>query len=454
MAKKTRKLKPKSAKVDLPKMSLDELMQIIKETPTRQGLTRKQGAVDAVKRHLKTFALHFEKVDDILNMLNDYEGIDKFAKSKDWSVNTLKSYYTSLQLGADVMQTKYPSLKEAYDEYTKVAIQNANISNEAIKENIIPEKFGDKLPKWTDITDLSSKFTTPATRDGVDRLIVAFYTLIPPRRLEYFTLFYLDKKPTKEPRVKPTGDEGVKDSDGIPWNYIFPDGDRYKMVLGDYKTDGKYGVYETTLPDDLCNIIKGYIKKQNIKNNDYLLVNSLKEPFGKTASMKVKSAFGKKYTEFMITINNIRHIFETSLHNLEFKVDDKFYNEMTTKEKEDLSVAVGHSIMKSEAYRQITPSSKAKNKRRKVVMEETPTQDKAETSREAEERGEFEDSDETDTPLPESQETIPETEVVEQVPQSDTLEDDKRKLIQTMTVYYELKIQKLKKKIEMLDKLI
>jgi hypothetical protein len=88
-------------------------------------------------------------------------------------------------------------------------------------------------------------------------------------------MVYLDKKLDKEPVVKPNNlkKSQHKDDEGNPWNYIYPDGDAFHMVLGDYKTIKTYGLYQIALPADLSKVIKGYMKKNNVKHGEYLIRN-------------------------------------------------------------------------------------------------------------------------------------------------------------------------------------
>lgn len=422
------------------KMTLEELCKKVAEHATRKGDDRKSGASDTVCNHLKMFAKDLKAMNDIIPMLNDYKKVDDYLSKKpnrtggSLSINSLKSYYTTLKLAAEVASAD----KDAIDFYTKKMNEYAGVANQAVKENTIPEKFvDDGMPEWKDIKDISSQFTS-GSKYGQNHMLTAIYTLIPPRRLEYRTLYYLDKKPSKEPIAKPPKDKGDKDTDGIPWNYLYPDGNSYTLVLTDYKTNKQYKVYKTKLPIELGKTIAGYLKKQDITNGNPFFSKQSGNMFNQNEfSKRVSNAFRVKYNKHSLTVDDLRHIF---INHLDL-------NALSIKEKEDIAYDMGHSWQKQAEYKQV----KQKGKKAQVVSEsdsehDEQTNDRAETSRQAEERGEF-DLDDTphDEPEPEPEPTPQE----EPVQPSQT--NSKEELIATMKKYYELKIRILQKKLDMLE---
>lgn len=447
------------------KITLEELCKKIANKTTIYGEERKSGASTSICNQLKMFSKDLKGADDMLHLLNDYKAVETYLNQKKGrgdnplSVNSLKSYYTSLKVAAEVAEADKPAI----EFYTKKMMGHAIESNKEMKQNYIPEKFGDKMPSWTEIENISSEFTGSA-KHNINHLICSLYTLIPPRRLEYFNMFFLDKKPNKPPKVQPPKDNSPTDGDGIPWNYIYPEGNAFHMVLGNYKTDKKYGVYQTKLPAPLSKVIDGYIKKKGIKSGDYLLQNRSGEHFKSQgdkgdASKAVSSAFKIKYTKSNLSVNDFRHIFSTSLWNKEVKVKDKFYSEMTNEELEELARSVGHSIIKDLEYRQITPKPK-KGKKAPLVDSSSDdsnadehTNDGAETSRQAEERGEFD----LDEPTPDGNDDSNEPTTQEQeapTPAQEPQTTDKEVLIRTMTKYYELKVKMMEKKLAMLENVL
>lgn len=433
------------------KLTVEELCKKISDHATRTGEDRKSGSSETACNHLSMIAKDLKASNDVVPMFNDYNAVGAYLDAKpgrkgapSLSVNSLKSYYTSLKLGAEVAKAK----QDAIDFYTKKMNEYAGTANKEREENYIPEKFGDTMPPWSDIANISNEFTGSA-KYGENHLVTALYTMIPVRRLEYFTLIYLDKKPSKEPVIKPHKAKKNKHKDDIgnPWNYIYPDGDKFDMVLGDYKTVKTYGLYQTTLPANLSKVIREYIKKKDVKNGEYLIRTGELNPYVKEgASKKVTRAFGIKYNKHSLSVDTIRNIYITSLHNNEFEINGKTWSQMTKREKKELSMSMGHSLDESMEYARVQPKPKPKP---------TTAPDEAGTSNDAQEADEPSTSGQADTCAICSQneqpsDNTPDAQADEQPTNATVSKDD---LIATMKKYYDLKIRVLQKKLEMLDKL-
>lgn len=440
------------------KLTIEELCKKISDHATRIGEDRKSGASETVCNHLRMFAKDVKEYNgliDVVRVLNDYTAIEKYLANKQGrgggslAVNSLKSYYTSLKLGAEMAGAK----KDAIDFYTKKMNEYAGTSNKEREENYIPAKFGDTMPQWSEIANISNEFTGSA-KHNENHLVTALYTMIPVRRLEYFTMIYLDKKPTKEPVIKPhkANKTKHKDDSGNPWNYIYPNGDAFDMVIGDYKTVKSYGLYQTTLPANLSKVIQKYIKKNDVKNGEYLIRTGGLKPYVRdSASKKVTRAFSIKYDKHSLSVDTIRNIYITSLQKDEFEVNGKKYSQMTKREKKELSTSMGHSIEESLEYVRVQPRPRP-----------TTTPDEAGTSNATPSVQEPEARQPSTSGADDAQDACPvcsgEEQQADSVPdvQPDTTNDTmtaKDDLIATMKKYYELKIRVLQKKLDMLDKL-
>lgn len=422
-------------------MTVEQLCKEIADHATKKGEDRKSGASDTVCNHLKMFGKDLDATKDIIPMLNDFKKVKDYLNNKkgrgggSLSTNSLKSYYTTLKLASEVAHAN----KDAIEFYTKEMNQHANVANQAVKENAIPEKFTDDgMPKWEEIQDISSKFTS-GSKYGQNHMLTAMYTLIPPRRLEYRTLYYLDKKPTKAPVVKPPKEKGDKDTNEIPWNYLYPDGNSYTLVLSDYKTNKLYKLYQTKLPTELGKVIAGYLKKQNITDGDLFFTKKSGDAYTQSQfSKRLSNAFKVKYDKHSLTVDDLRHIY---INHLDF-------NQLSIQEKEDIATAMGHSWQKQAEYKQVKKGKKNQVTNNDSDVDEQ-TNDGAETSRQAEARGEFDldepehvDNDDLSEPTQE-QEPTPQ-------PQTSAKED----LIKTMKKYYDLKIKMLEKKLAMLENVL
>lgn len=296
---------------------------------------------------------------NIKKLLNTYQKIDTYlttkrnSKKQPLSINTKKTYYIALKVVAGIINCNAKAIKFYDDKMMEYAEQSKKTEG----DNIVPEKFNGELPQWSEISDLYKLFTGGA-KYGINHLLVGLYTLIPPRRGEYSTLVYLKQKPDVASGLQPRKrNKKYRDEKGIPYNYVYPDGDTYTMVLGSYKTNQTYGVYESKapyqIPKALADIIKGYIKKSKVDDNE-LLMRTTTTPNSDgeyhaykdgSFTSKISNAFKVKYTKHTLGVDNLRHMYLTTGVDL---------SKMTSNAKEALSTAMGHSITQQDRYRQIS----------------------------------------------------------------------------------------------------
>ena len=430
-------------------MTMDELASKIPDWPASKGGDLKHSTAKGYTDCLRRIARDLKGEDNVIKLLEDFTTVDDYLQAKNVAVNTLKKDFSALNLAAKLLDLT----KEAKEFYNTKLFGYMKSSEKNRKENLIPEKFGEALPKWSEIADIASKFDNTKEKHSMKHAITALYTLTYPRRLEYFSIIYLKQKPTKRPQLKPPKLKADKDEAGNPYNYVYEDKDGlFRVVLGSYKTDKKYGIFQDKYSQELSNILAGYVKKRKIKNNEYLLMNQARNKF-KTSGQQsnaIKSAFASHYDKFEITLDNIRHIWTTSLHDNEFKVDIKdkelFYREMTSNEKEDLAELVGHSVVMSENYRQIKARPQ-KKKKATAQIEETPTEQPEAPTEQVDEVDEVEQETiqtEEDTPVDTTEPTNNDEEASTSV--------SKEALMLSVKRYYDLKFEMLQKKYELLKK--
>lgn len=342
---------PEPAEPAAPTHDIKEVKEILSTVDVLKGRS-----ADTYTRHLSLFSRDLNEP-DIQKLMNNYKRLDEHIQTKTAqrsgkpiTVQSKKSYYIALRALSEHLHFVSAEAKAFYvkrqDEFNREALQQSG-------ENKPPERFIEEggLPPWSDVANLYKRFTG-AAKYGVNHVLVALYTLIPPRRGDYRTLVYLDHKPNFTPRVpSKKRDRQIRNQSDNPYNYIYPDGDTYEMVLTQYKTNDRYGVYKTTLPEELATIIKGYINKFKIANDTVLFRTSnfakkTGEPYTTVKenswSNKVTNAFKLKYDTHTLTMGNLRHMYITS----------HITNDLTTNEKEAIALAMGHSIGMQERYRQ------------------------------------------------------------------------------------------------------
>lgn len=152
----------------------------------------------------------------------------------------------------------------------------------------------------------------PPKGQTVDDLIKGLYTMFPPRRVMDYAYMIYQKK------------EGYEDK---RYNYFVEETGEFKFC--NYKTVGKYGIQRFKVPKDLNELIKDYIKKNEIKDGDGLIkYRKGSKKFSEQSLMKkIKKIFGT-------SVDGIRHAYISSIYS-----DRKKLLEI-----EEISEKMGHNV--------------------------------------------------------------------------------------------------------------
>lgn len=313
--------------------------------------------------HLRTMSNDNDEP-DIRKLMADYEGLANYIANKKsqrrkqpLALQTIRSYYVTLNsVALHYAGLVTPEAKAFYQQ--KQDYYNSAVLKK-MGENEVNEKWDGDPPTWDELEELPDKFKGRQTGNGDDleysdkHLLVALYTLIPPRRSEYRTLVYLDKRPSKNNlfvRDRKHKDE-LRDNDGVPFNYVYPNDDgTYHMVIRNYKTDMNHGTYETDLPKDLSEILETYLENTNVQNNTVVFrVNVKRQKTGEpwrplksgSWSTKLSNALSEVFDR-PINMDDLRHLYISSLP----------FDTLTTNQKEAIATQMGHTIKWQSYYRQ------------------------------------------------------------------------------------------------------
>jgi hypothetical protein len=153
------------------------------------------------------------------------------------------------------------------------------------------------------------------------KLLIAFYTMIPPVRADY-------------------GEVEILDFDSVPTsrNYIFVGPSRAVMNIGDHKTADSMGPIRSVLPDPLRMLLA---KSIALNPRKWLFQTTRKTPytrarFSQWANKHLSELFDR---EFTLTL--FRHIYLSGL-----KMD-----ELTVQERERIAYQMGHNRTQQDLYR-------------------------------------------------------------------------------------------------------
>jgi hypothetical protein len=167
------------------------------------------------------------------------------------------------------------------------------------------ERQKDKQITWKEIEKVRDELPL-----GETKLLLAFYTYIPPIRADLYACSLFDD----EEQMDAAGmNEDEEFELGKPeWNYVVVDGECPRLVLNDYKTSKSHGEIIHELPRELHVLLKAFLV-QHQKARMHLFENSKGDPYTRSTfstwcCRRLKEAFGKP-----MSLTAIRHAYCSSL---------------------------------------------------------------------------------------------------------------------------------------------
>lgn len=155
----------------------------------------------------------------------------------------------------------------------------------------------------------------------IDKLLLSFYTYIKPLRADFNCV-----KIYKKINVK------------IPENENYIDIQNKKLILQEYKTQKKHDKIELDMPKELIDELEISLKK---RPRDYIFIDRSGKPYHFNSYTKWANRTFLKLFKKPLTISLIRHSYISSLDQ----------NKLTTKDKEEIAYAMGHTKTMQELYR-------------------------------------------------------------------------------------------------------
>jgi hypothetical protein len=203
---------------------------------------------------------------------------------------------------------------------------------EIVKENLKPyeERRMNSLPTenqlqkggtYTKYEDILKKRDS-LSFGSIERLLLGFYTHIPPVRADYFAteIITFKEKPTQPNYIR-----RISPTDSV-------------LVLNDFKTKNHYKQIKNKLPPELNAEL---VESLRLQPRNYLFVNQTGQVFTRNSFSKWSQRALSRVFETEMTLNLIRHLFISSL-----KLDT-----MTIKEMTDISSRMGHKLQTHLSYR-------------------------------------------------------------------------------------------------------
>lgn len=261
--------------------------------------------------------------EEIIKLINDSPDLAAQSKTSYMSrIRTLQSLFPEKTLqwmcmNPDIVSTK---IKESYSEegsrkaYFVAIIAMMKLNPEIVqlsgevkwkqimsgvnkiigsRENQASARQQAGYVAWEDI--LATRESMP--RSSVEYLFLSCYTMIPPVRADFSNLRIFRYKPDEHERSKNP-------------NYLQIADNKYTLILKEYKTAKTMGEYVNELPEDLCTVLRNYIKDDQA----YLFTGRGGEQFQSTqtyinwSNRLLQRVFKKPLTPTMLRHSYITHL--------------------------------------------------------------------------------------------------------------------------------------------------
>jgi hypothetical protein len=203
------------------------------------------------------------------------------------------------------------------------------------------EKNEKQEENWVELKELKKLFKDRKAEFSIqDQLLIAFYILTPPARLDYHNV-----KIIRTPFIDPETElpEGIKPDDNFLRIYKKSGKNYTQLNLKEYKTSATYGDYSQRLPKAVTDIILQLPVTQN-----YLFETKSGGPFSTSTTFGVylRSVFNK-LTGKNISVDLLRSIY----------ISDFRKGERSTKQKQDLATKMMNSVEVQDGYLKVKKKS-------------------------------------------------------------------------------------------------
>ena len=312
-------------------ITTDFMMNLLKRLQEERGIAESTAA-----QYLRSlYALNDRQPFKNLAWTKRYEDIQR--RIDGYAESTRSSLYTVLVSALSLFATK-PAYKSAHAHWT-TAMNDAEAQKKATaaaSPHSKTEKQAENWMSWDEVASKasalstevssfrSSKHLTPAQWDRlVDCVVMALYTMMPPRRnADFFHMWVVKKMPAEPEKAK---------------NYYDVSTGRFHFYK--YKTAKTYGEQVEVAPDALRSLLADFIKHHPLaggKTREFrLLVRADGTPPASDNAITriLNRVFGKKVGSSLL-----RHIYLSS------KYGDQ------VKEMEEDAAAMGHSVGMQKEY--------------------------------------------------------------------------------------------------------
>jgi integrase len=318
--------------------------------------------VNLSENTIKTYRLSINKLKKLNLDINNVtvETLRLIFEENHIPLNTQNTYLNSL-----LWYYKIEKIKEDYEliEFYKEVHENQFLINNEYEKNELSIREKENFVSWYTILNVYDKlkkdfYSNNDKRLHLEYLILSFFIYHPPRRSDYVHLYIEDTNlPTDMRRILWTNKSNT-DNYGNDYkindfvskeeknnvkqllgkkNYYMQTNNSAYFIFENYKTQNIYGKQVIEVNDELNEIIKNYIKLNNLKKGDKLI--NLNE----NGFLRMLAAIFSRYLNKKISVSMLRHIYITHAHAT------KMLN--TDGDKKILSNKMAHSVKTQSMYK-------------------------------------------------------------------------------------------------------
>lgn len=259
--------------------------------------------------------------------LGDYDNVvNKINNLNDCKDYILATLWFDLCVTRNIISGNVQKINDiVLDKYrNKLKSINDNLE-QTIKSSRMTKKQKENYCEWKELITIRNKLIEEQNF-SFGTLIYSLYTIVPPRRVkDYVFMYYIDSNNHNlfnESKEK---------------NYCVDTEKKMYFIFNVHKTEDTVKIKKYDIPDRLRNVIMGYIKKENIKN-EQKMINLKNESY---VCKKIHEVM-KTYTNKNIGVQMLRHIFSSWI-----EVHSTRISQM---EREKLSCLMGHTHMQNISY--------------------------------------------------------------------------------------------------------
>jgi len=251
-----------------------------------------------------------------------YDDVVRFIEGKK-AVRTRKNYFSIVKQTLKNNHTPVSQWAiEAYDRKFKALSEEVKTIEESQEQS---EREKKAMMNWPDIVECARKFIAEALLSEEisvvqDAVMMACYTLMPPRRLDYCPMAVLTRKPKEK------------------INYLLIHKKSKKFVFNQYKTANVYGEQVVPVPKDMEEILGRWLE-MNVTG--WLFIKENGEPMNENSFSKMLIRLFESKTDKKIGVDILRHSYISWERR-----DEKFSDEI-----KQLATKMSHSVNMNQLYR-------------------------------------------------------------------------------------------------------